>query len=93
MAPVLWIRDILVRPRILGRTVGSRFFLLILLDNNKDPDLDPYLVLMDPDLGGPKTYRSYDSGSSFGSATLHGTFGVSALIKPQGKLLVTYNCL
>jgi hypothetical protein len=46
--------------------------------------------IMDPDPGGPKIYRSYESGSSFGSATLHGTFGVSTLITPQGKLLVTY---
>jgi hypothetical protein len=27
-------------------------------------DADPYLLLMDPDLGGPKTYGSYGSGSA-----------------------------
>jgi hypothetical protein len=32
----------------------------------EDPDPDAYLCLMDPDPGGPKTYRSY----GFGSATL-----------------------
>jgi hypothetical protein len=33
-------------------------------------DTDPYLVLMDPDTRGPKTYGSYGSGSGSGSATL-----------------------
>jgi hypothetical protein len=46
------------------------FFLLFLLDDRRDPDpdSDPYLVLTDPDPGGPKTYGSY--GFESGSATL-----------------------
>jgi hypothetical protein len=40
----------------------SKFFLLF--DLSKNPDLlDPCKVRTDPDLGGPKTYGSYRSGS------------------------------
>jgi hypothetical protein len=63
---VLRIRDILVWIRIRIRTScptdpDSRFFLTVQKD--PEPDPGPYLVLMDPDPGGPKTYGT-------GSATL-----------------------
>ncbi len=40
------------------------FFLLYLIDEKRIRDPDPYLWLMDPDPGSPKTYGSYGSGSA-----------------------------
>ncbi len=55
-----------------SQKVGIRFFLLFLLHYRRiclEPDPDPYLVLMDPYPGGPKTYGSCGSGSWSGSTT------------------------
>jgi hypothetical protein len=40
------------------------YFCLMIEESVSDPDPVPYLVLMDPELGGPKTYGSYESGSA-----------------------------
>ncbi len=56
-------------------TVGVKVFLTVFCLM-----IDPYLWLMDPDPGGPKTCGSGGSGSEFGSGTLlqaYGTWGVA----------------
>ncbi len=47
---------------------GFSYYFCLMIEVSGDPE--PYLVLMDPDPGGPKTYGSYGSGSGSGSATL-----------------------
>ncbi len=50
------------------KTVGIKVFLTIFAWWQKGPDPDPYLRLVDPDPGGPKTCGS--GGSGLGSVTL-----------------------
>ncbi len=54
------------------KTAGRKVFLTIFACWSKDPDPDPYLWLMDPYPGGPKTCGSGGSRSGFasGSGTL-----------------------
>jgi hypothetical protein len=61
-----------------GSGSGSCFFSSVIFKTNKnifawwwkDPDQDPFLWLADPDLGGPKGFGSYASGSRSWSGTL-----------------------
>jgi hypothetical protein len=41
-----------------NKTVGVKVFLTIYAWWQRDPDPDPYIVITDPDPGGPKTYGS-----------------------------------
>jgi hypothetical protein len=50
-----------------SRNQGFSYYFCLMIEG-PEPDPDQHLLRMDPDPGGPKTYRSYGSGS--GSSTL-----------------------
>jgi hypothetical protein len=58
------------------KTVGIKVFLTIF-------GWDPYLSLMDPDQGGPKTYESHGSGSATLSEAVFLCFAVALTQRVQ----------
>jgi hypothetical protein len=44
------------------RNKGFSYYFCLIIDGSREPD--PYLALMDPDPGGPKTYGYCGSGSA-----------------------------